>query len=151
MSMQMATVEVNPGCNEGEQKEKMSPPDEDSPPVLNDATAPLNFSDLTLCQFGISVQSFTPASSANRKGERNRPFYDAELVSHLHVLPQICVLHFQIECMMVLNHNDGHKDNHGSKRCIKSEAITSEGRFVFTRHGTIQVLLKGYSAPSCSR
>lgn len=73
-SMQMATVERNAGCTEGEQKETKSSPGEDSPPVLNDTTAPLNFAELTPCQFGISVKSFTPASLPNCKGERTGPY-----------------------------------------------------------------------------
>ncbi|XP_051277336.1 cell division cycle-associated protein 2 isoform X3 [Dicentrarchus labrax] len=61
-------VEMNSGVTEGDQKEKMvSPLEEDSPPVLNDTSAPLNFTEITPCQFGISVQSFTPASLSNRK------------------------------------------------------------------------------------
>ncbi|XP_054467465.1 cell division cycle-associated protein 2 isoform X2 [Anoplopoma fimbria] len=61
----MATLEMN---TEGDQMEKMlSPSEVDSPPVLNDTSASLNFSELTPCQFGISVQSFTPASLTNSK------------------------------------------------------------------------------------
>ncbi|KAM9360168.1 cell division cycle-associated protein 2 [Symphorus nematophorus] len=45
----------------------LSPSEQDSPPVLNDTSAPLNFCGLTPCQFGISVQSFTPASLSNHK------------------------------------------------------------------------------------
>ncbi|XP_029296608.1 LOW QUALITY PROTEIN: cell division cycle-associated protein 2 [Cottoperca gobio] len=64
----MATVEMNTSSPEGDQKENLLPPsEEDSLPVLIDTTAPMNFSDLTPCQFGISVQSFTPASLSNRK------------------------------------------------------------------------------------
>ncbi|XP_056233368.1 cell division cycle-associated protein 2 isoform X1 [Seriola aureovittata] len=64
----MATVELNTTGTEGDQKEKMlSPSEEDSPAVLNGTSAPLNFSELTPCQFGISVQSFTPAVSSNHK------------------------------------------------------------------------------------
>ncbi|KAG8011696.1 Cell division cycle-associated protein 2, partial [Nibea albiflora] len=61
---QMADV-----LTEGSQSDKaLSPSEEvDSPPVLDDTSAPLNFSELTPCQFGISVQSFTPASLSNRK------------------------------------------------------------------------------------
>ncbi len=69
----MAAVEVNTAGTEGEPKQKMSPSEEDSPPVLNDISAPLNFSELTPHQFGISVQSFTPASLSSRKGERTSP------------------------------------------------------------------------------
>ncbi|XP_044052570.1 cell division cycle-associated protein 2 isoform X2 [Siniperca chuatsi] len=64
----MATVEMNTASTEGDQEEKiLSPSEEDSPPVLNDTLPPLNFSELTPHQFGISVQSFTPASLSNRK------------------------------------------------------------------------------------
>ncbi|XP_027133775.1 cell division cycle-associated protein 2 isoform X4 [Larimichthys crocea] len=54
---------------EGNQLEKVLSPSEevDCPPVLDDTSAPLNFSGLTPCQFGISAQSFTPASLSNRK------------------------------------------------------------------------------------
>lgn len=73
--MQMATVEMSTASTEGDQKEKMLPPSaDDSPPVLNDASVPLNFSELTPCQFGISVQSFTPASLSDRKGEKTDPY-----------------------------------------------------------------------------
>ncbi|XP_071338179.1 cell division cycle-associated protein 2 isoform X2 [Trachinotus anak] len=61
----MATIDVN---HEGDQKEKMlSSSEEDVPAVLNGTSAPLNFSELTPSQFGISIQSFTPAASSNRK------------------------------------------------------------------------------------
>ncbi|XP_070760893.1 cell division cycle-associated protein 2 [Enoplosus armatus] len=64
----MAAVEMNTASTEGHPKEKMlSPSEEDSPPVLNGTSAPLNFSELTPHQFGISVQSFTPASVSNHK------------------------------------------------------------------------------------
>ncbi|XP_040011993.1 cell division cycle-associated protein 2 isoform X4 [Xiphias gladius] len=64
----MATIEMNTAGTEGDPKKKMlSPAEEDVPPVLNGTPAPLNFSELTPCQFGISVQSFTPAASSNRK------------------------------------------------------------------------------------
>lgn len=67
----MATVERSTGSTEGDQQERaLSPSEEDSPLVLNDTSAPLNFSELTPCQFGISVQSFTPTSLSNNKGER---------------------------------------------------------------------------------
>uniref|UniRef100_A0A8C3AQQ3 PP1-binding domain-containing protein n=1 Tax=Cyclopterus lumpus TaxID=8103 RepID=A0A8C3AQQ3_CYCLU len=39
----------------------------DSPPVVNDTSASLNFSELTPLQFGISEQSFTPASFSKNK------------------------------------------------------------------------------------
>lgn len=35
---------------------------------MEETTGPLNFTDLTPCKFGISVQSFTPVSDG--KGER---------------------------------------------------------------------------------
>lgn len=65
----MATVKMNTATStEGDQKEKMlSPSEEDPSLVLNETSAPLNFSGLTPHQFGISVQSFTPASSSSRK------------------------------------------------------------------------------------
>lgn len=71
----MATVKMNTATStEGDQKEKMlSPSEEDPSLVLNETSAPLNFSGLTPHQFGISVQSFTPASSSSRKGERTGP------------------------------------------------------------------------------
>ncbi|XP_034397856.1 cell division cycle-associated protein 2 isoform X2 [Cyclopterus lumpus] len=61
----MATAEMN---TEGVQTEKTLPPlEEDSPPVVNDTSASLNFSELTPLQFGISEQSFTPASFSKSK------------------------------------------------------------------------------------
>ncbi|KAM8886613.1 cell division cycle-associated protein 2 isoform 2-T2 [Spinachia spinachia] len=61
----MATAEMN---TEGGQAEDMSsPPEEYSPPLLGDTSAPLNFSELTPREFGISVESFTPASLPNYK------------------------------------------------------------------------------------
>ncbi|XP_068461444.1 cell division cycle-associated protein 2 isoform X2 [Clinocottus analis] len=61
----MATAEIH---TEGDQTEKMLPPsEEDSPPVLNDTSSTLNFSELTPLQFGISSQSFTPASLSKSK------------------------------------------------------------------------------------
>lgn len=66
----MATTEMSTTDHEGEQREKMlSPSEEEAPPVVDGTSDPLNFSKLTPCQFGISVQSFTPATSSNRKGE----------------------------------------------------------------------------------
>ncbi|XP_073321561.1 cell division cycle-associated protein 2 isoform X2 [Pagrus major] len=68
----MATVERKTSSTEGDQKEKLlSPSEEDSPPVLKDTSSHLNFSELTPCQFGISVQSFTPASLSKSK-EKSR-------------------------------------------------------------------------------
>lgn len=61
----MATVERNPGT---EEQKEASPP-EDSPPVLTDATASLNFSEIKPCQFGISAKSFTPTPFSKCKGE----------------------------------------------------------------------------------
>ncbi|XP_068615364.1 cell division cycle-associated protein 2 [Brachionichthys hirsutus] len=37
------------------------------PPVLHHTSAPLNFTELTPCQFGISVRSFIPAPASNPK------------------------------------------------------------------------------------
>lgn len=64
----MATAEISTVPCEGDQEGAVSPPSvEDTPSVLNQTSAPLNFSELTPSQFGISVQSFTPAASSNRK------------------------------------------------------------------------------------
>ncbi|XP_014193753.1 cell division cycle-associated protein 2 isoform X1 [Haplochromis burtoni] len=64
----MATAEISTVSCEGDQEGAVSPPSvEDTPSVLNQTSAPLNFSELTPSQFGISVQSFTPAASSNRK------------------------------------------------------------------------------------
>ncbi|XP_033947235.1 cell division cycle-associated protein 2 [Pseudochaenichthys georgianus] len=55
----MATLENR---TDGDQKESMLTPSKgDSHPVLNDTTAPMMFCNLTPCQFGISVKSFTPS------------------------------------------------------------------------------------------
>ncbi|KAM8761554.1 cell division cycle-associated protein 2 isoform 1-T1 [Acanthopagrus schlegelii] len=68
----MATVERKTRSTEGGQKEKLlAPSEEDSPSVVNDTSSQLNFSELTPCQFGISVQSFTPASLSKSK-EKSR-------------------------------------------------------------------------------
>lgn len=65
----MATKEMIPDGTEGDQRENMLPPSEDvCSPFLKDNSASLNFPGLTPSQFGISVQSFTPSSSSNRKG-----------------------------------------------------------------------------------
>nr|XP_040052069.1 cell division cycle-associated protein 2 isoform X2 [Gasterosteus aculeatus aculeatus] len=61
----MATAEMNAEGNQAD--DLLSPSEEDSPPVLNDTSAPLNFSELTPREFGISVKSFTPASLSNGK------------------------------------------------------------------------------------
>ncbi|KAM7416125.1 hypothetical protein PAMA_018275 [Pampus argenteus] len=67
----MSTVEMKSAGSDGDQWAKVLPSsEEDSPAVLNDISSPLNFSKLTPSQFGISVQSFNPASS-NRK-EKSR-------------------------------------------------------------------------------
>lgn len=64
----MATAEISTVSCEGDQEGAASPPSvEDIPSVLNQTSAPLNFCELTPSQFGISVQSFTPAASSNRK------------------------------------------------------------------------------------
>lgn len=71
----MATTDMKTAGTEEEQKEKMlSPSEEEATLVLNDISAPLNFSELTPSQFGISEQSFIPSSS-NRKSERTGLFY----------------------------------------------------------------------------
>ncbi|TNN76332.1 Cell division cycle-associated protein 2 [Liparis tanakae] len=61
----MATAEMN---TEGDQTESMLPPlEEDSPPILNNTSSSLNFSELTPLQFGISEQSFAPVSLPKSK------------------------------------------------------------------------------------
>uniref|UniRef100_A0A3Q1CQ97 PP1-binding domain-containing protein n=1 Tax=Amphiprion ocellaris TaxID=80972 RepID=A0A3Q1CQ97_AMPOC len=67
----MATVEMNAAGPNGEQKEKMlSSSEEAAPSILNESLPPLNFSGLTPSQFGISIQSFTPASSDRKDKSR---------------------------------------------------------------------------------
>ncbi|KAM4745675.1 cell division cycle-associated protein 2 isoform 2-T2 [Anableps anableps] len=44
-------------------QENMSPTEEDAPTVINEISGPLNFSELTPHQFGISVESFIPSSN----------------------------------------------------------------------------------------
>ncbi|XP_032435398.1 cell division cycle-associated protein 2 isoform X2 [Xiphophorus hellerii] len=44
-------------------QESMSPAQEDAPAGMNEISTPLNFSELTPRQFGISVESFIPSSS----------------------------------------------------------------------------------------
>ncbi|XP_034727190.1 cell division cycle-associated protein 2 isoform X4 [Etheostoma cragini] len=66
----MATVEMNTASTEGDQKENASPSEEDSPPVFIDPSDPLKFSELTPCQFGISVQSFIPVSVNSKDKSR---------------------------------------------------------------------------------
>lgn len=63
-------MERNAGCAEDDQKKMAS--SEYSNPVLKDNRAVLNFSELSPCRFGISVQRFTPAS--NPKGELTDPY-----------------------------------------------------------------------------
>ncbi|XP_060893262.1 cell division cycle-associated protein 2 isoform X1 [Labrus mixtus] len=59
----MAAVEMNTSGPEKEQKEEiLSPSHEESSEIMNGKSASLNFSELTPHRFGISVQSFTPAS-----------------------------------------------------------------------------------------
>ncbi|KAK5910388.1 hypothetical protein CesoFtcFv8_004227 [Champsocephalus esox] len=66
----MATLENR---TDGDQKESMLTPSKaDSHPVLNDTAAPMMFCNLTPCQFGISVQSFTPGSSLPNHKEKSR-------------------------------------------------------------------------------
>ncbi|XP_041643306.1 cell division cycle-associated protein 2 isoform X3 [Cheilinus undulatus] len=68
----MAAVDVNAAGTEEDQKEEMLTPSTDAlSEITNGNSAPLNFSELTPHQFGISVQSFTPASLSNRK-DRSR-------------------------------------------------------------------------------
>ncbi|KAF6726381.1 Cell division cycle-associated protein 2 [Oryzias melastigma] len=60
----MATVEmITAGCK-GDQEETTSSK-ENTPSVLSESN--VNFSELTPLQFGISVESFTPASSSQRR------------------------------------------------------------------------------------
>ncbi|RVE68618.1 hypothetical protein OJAV_G00093610 [Oryzias javanicus] len=60
----MATVEmITAGCK-GDQ-EKTTSSKENTPSVLSESN--MNFSELTPLQFGISVESFTPASSSSRQ------------------------------------------------------------------------------------
>lgn len=69
LTPQMASVEGSHGDDE-EQKENVTPL-EDLPLVLEETTAPLNFCGLTPRHFGITAQSFTPATSSNGKGGRS--------------------------------------------------------------------------------
>uniref|UniRef100_A0A3P8S1X5 PP1-binding domain-containing protein n=1 Tax=Amphiprion percula TaxID=161767 RepID=A0A3P8S1X5_AMPPE len=62
---------MNTAGPNGEQKEKMlSSSEEAAPSILNESLPPLNFSGLTPSQFGISIQSFTPASSDRKDKSR---------------------------------------------------------------------------------
>ncbi|KAG7489035.1 hypothetical protein JOB18_003307 [Solea senegalensis] len=64
----MSAVEINTASTDGDEREKMlSPSEESTPPLLNGTSAHLNFCTLTPRQFGISVQSFTPAPPSNCK------------------------------------------------------------------------------------
>ncbi|XP_028271173.1 cell division cycle-associated protein 2 isoform X2 [Parambassis ranga] len=54
----------------GDQEEKISPSEEDTPPVLNETSAPLNFCEMAPSDFGISLKSFTPASSNHKDKSR---------------------------------------------------------------------------------
>ncbi|KAI4821183.1 hypothetical protein KUCAC02_029125 [Chaenocephalus aceratus] len=66
----MATLENR---TDGDQEESMLTPSKgDSHPVLNDTTAPMMFCNLTPCQFGISVKSFTPGSSLPNHKDKSR-------------------------------------------------------------------------------
>ncbi|PWA18503.1 hypothetical protein CCH79_00009862 [Gambusia affinis] len=51
-------------------QENMSPAQEDAPAVMNEISTPLNFSELTPRQFGISVESFIPSSSSCKDKSR---------------------------------------------------------------------------------
>lgn len=82
--MQMATAEISTAACEGDHEGRaLCPSEEDAPSVLNETSAPLNFSELTPSQFGISVQSFTPAASVSskRKGERTDLYLTAAAVA----------------------------------------------------------------------
>lgn len=70
-------------------QESMSPAQEDAPAVMNEISTPLNFSELTPRQFGISVESFIPSSS-DCKGKKpdllltSRTVYDPHAIqSHV--------------------------------------------------------------------
>lgn len=91
-SIQMATVERKTRSTEGVQKEKLlASSEEDSPSVVNDTSSQLNFSELTPCQFGISVQSFTPASLSKSKGEMTDPFLMATCCHFIYIALQSLV------------------------------------------------------------
>ncbi|KAJ4941954.1 hypothetical protein JOQ06_011825, partial [Pogonophryne albipinna] len=65
----MATLE---NSTDGDQENMLTPSKGDSHPVLNDTTAPMMFCNLTPCQFGISVKSFTPVSSLPNHKDKSR-------------------------------------------------------------------------------
>ncbi|XP_029366847.1 cell division cycle-associated protein 2 isoform X2 [Echeneis naucrates] len=66
--LKMANIEKNTAGAGADQIEKMGPSEEEAPPICPNGTLPpLNFSELTPTQFGISVQSFIPAASSNSK------------------------------------------------------------------------------------
>ncbi|MEQ2267173.1 hypothetical protein XENORESO_002639, partial [Xenotaenia resolanae] len=67
LTHKMATDQAINVASMGDQ-ESRSRSEEDVPAVLNETSAPLNFSELTPHQFGISVESFIPSSS-NCKGK----------------------------------------------------------------------------------
>uniref|UniRef100_A0A3Q0RPQ4 PP1-binding domain-containing protein n=1 Tax=Amphilophus citrinellus TaxID=61819 RepID=A0A3Q0RPQ4_AMPCI len=60
----MATVEISTAASEGDHEGRaLCPSEEDAPSLLNETSAPLNFSELTPSQFGISVVSLAPLFS----------------------------------------------------------------------------------------
>ncbi|XP_034093081.1 cell division cycle-associated protein 2-like, partial [Gymnodraco acuticeps] len=65
----MATLE---NSTDGDQENMLTPSKGYSRPVLNDTTAPMIFCNLTPCQFGISVKSFTPVSSLPNHKDKSR-------------------------------------------------------------------------------
>ncbi|XP_061586335.1 cell division cycle-associated protein 2 isoform X2 [Cololabis saira] len=66
----MAAVETITAGTKGDEMEKPSTSEEEAPAVLTETSAPLNFSELTPSQFGISVESFKPKSSNHKDKSR---------------------------------------------------------------------------------
>lgn len=75
MSRQMAAVESITTVPEEDPEEKMSQSEDCA---LNETSTPLNFSELTPSQFGISIKSFTPSSSSICKGKKVIVRYEAD-------------------------------------------------------------------------
>ncbi|XP_072244590.1 cell division cycle-associated protein 2 isoform X2 [Leuresthes tenuis] len=67
----MATVETLTGDTKEDQV-NMSPSKDTTPSVLSEPSVPLNFSELTPSQFGISVESFTPSTSSSNPKDKSR-------------------------------------------------------------------------------
>ncbi|KAK2837666.1 hypothetical protein Q5P01_014878 [Channa striata] len=68
--MMTKTEGDTPGAEGVREEELLSPFEEPTPALTSDDTSPLNFSELTPCQFGISVQSFIPASLSRKDKSR---------------------------------------------------------------------------------